>query len=118
METLLVPLKRITVKTDRGRKQFTRIEELSISLRTKGFIHPILVTDDPDKEGHYILIAGARLISWDDSWDIHNHGGEAMGFEGVVLLHKSRLANLLGDKFAAKLWNAKLRRRVETKGTN
>lgn len=59
-EAPLVPLKNIIVPTDRGRKIFTRIEELSESIRTKGFIHPILVTTIPERPGFYNLVAGER----------------------------------------------------------
>ena len=59
-ETQLISLKQIIVPTDRGRKSFTRIEELSESIKTKGFIHPILVTTDPNDKNKYILVAGER----------------------------------------------------------
>lgn len=60
METLQVSLRKIKVQPDRGRKKFTRIEELAESIKTKGWIHPICVTDDPENPGSYILIAGER----------------------------------------------------------
>lgn len=60
VEGLTVPIKQIIVLPGRGRKAFTQIESLADSLKTKGFIHPILVTrheEDPDK---FVLVAGER----------------------------------------------------------
>lgn len=60
----------------------------------------------------YVVIAGTRLIDWIESWDIFNSQGEPMGFDGVVLYHKSRLPDILDEKFTARFWNKKLGRRV------
>lgn len=57
---LTVRMDKIVVAPARGRKSFTRIQELADSLKTSGFINPILCTEHPTKEGHYTLIAGER----------------------------------------------------------
>jgi len=59
-EAPTVSLKNIVVPSGRSRKTFTRIEELSESIKTKGFIHPILVTTIPERAGFYQLVAGER----------------------------------------------------------
>lgn len=60
----------------------------------------------------YVVIASTRLIDWIEAWDIFNSQGEPMGFDGVVLHHKSKLAGMLDEKFATRFWNKKLGRRV------
>jgi ParB/RepB/Spo0J family partition protein len=53
-------LKDLIVSSDRGRQQFTRIQELAESIERLGLIHPIVVAVHPDKPGKYILVAGER----------------------------------------------------------
>lgn len=55
-----VPLKNIVVAPNRGRKEFTRLDELAASLKSSGFINPILCTEHPTKPGFFTLIAGER----------------------------------------------------------
>lgn len=57
---LKVPIGSILVKPDRARKEFRDIMGMGESLKRNGFINPLLVTPNPDKEGSYILIAGER----------------------------------------------------------
>lgn len=62
MKMLTVPLASIVVKPDRGRKVFSRIDEMAESIKKNGFIHPILVVpnSDPAKPNTYSLVAGER----------------------------------------------------------
>lgn len=60
MQTIQVALKDIIVKPGRGRTDFARLAELAESLKTKGFVHPICVTQQPDYPGKYVLVAGER----------------------------------------------------------
>lgn len=60
----------------------------------------------------FVVITGARLVDWLDSWDIFNGKGDPVGFEGVLLIHKSKLETIVDEKFAAKFWDKMLRRRV------
>lgn len=60
----------------------------------------------------FVMITGARLVDWLGSWDIFNSAGEPMGFEGVLLVHKSKLGTIVNDKFADKFWDQRLKRRV------
>lgn len=60
MEMRVVPIKNIVVKSDRGRREFPRIMEMAESIKKNGFIHPICVTNTPDRPGFYDLIAGER----------------------------------------------------------
>jgi hypothetical protein len=60
----------------------------------------------------YVAIVGNRLVDWLDSWDIHNPAGDAVGVEGVALVHKSHLHKTFGEAFANRFWNQKLRMRV------
>lgn len=57
---LEVPIDRLEVEPGRGRKVFTRIEEMAESLKRHGFINPILCRPHPTKEGYYQIIAGER----------------------------------------------------------
>jgi len=60
----------------------------------------------------FVMITGARLVDWLGSWDIFNSAGEPMGFDGVLLIHKSKLGDIVDEKFADKFWDLKLKRRV------
>lgn len=60
MEMRVVSIKCIVIKPDRGRKEFPRIQEMAESIKKNGFIHPICVTNAPDRPGYYELIAGER----------------------------------------------------------
>ena len=60
----------------------------------------------------FVMIVGARLVDWLGSWDIFNGQGEPVGFEGVLLVHKSKLDTVVDEKFAVKFWDKKLKRRV------
>jgi len=58
----------------------------------------------------FVVIAGNRLVDWTESWDIFSPAGDAVGFEGVVLLHKSGLKDVVGGKLASKMWRPKFGR--------
>lgn len=60
----------------------------------------------------FVMITGARLVDWMGSWDIFNSAGDPMGFEGVLLVHKSKLGDIVDERFADKFWDRKLKRRV------
>ena len=83
-ETFLVKLKDITVGRDRGRKQFGKILELAESLKERGFIHPIYVTEDPNNPGKYLLVAGERRY----------RAASVAGFEEVPVTFSSQLSTL------------------------
>lgn len=60
--TFKVPIRSIVVLPGRGRKEFTRIEELAESIKKNGLISPIYVVKntDPQKPDTWILVAGER----------------------------------------------------------
>lgn len=60
MKLITVPIKNIIVLPSRGRKEFTRIDELAASLKANGFANPILCTESHNKPGYYVLVAGER----------------------------------------------------------
>jgi hypothetical protein len=55
----------------------------------------------------YVVIAGVRLIDWLGSYDILHEsedGLKAAGINGMALVHKSKLRNIIGEKMAAQFW--------------
>lgn len=60
MQLRTVPLKSLVILPGRGRKNFTRIEELANSIKQNGFINPILCSESVDQPGRYEVIAGER----------------------------------------------------------
>ncbi len=54
----IIPIKKIKIETGRGRKTFTRIQELADSVRRHGLMNPLVVNDNGDDT--YTLIAGER----------------------------------------------------------
>jgi len=59
MKYLEVPIKDIIVKSDRGRKEFKNILELSDSIKRQGLINPLCVAPS-ETAGKYDLVAGER----------------------------------------------------------
>ena len=55
-----VPLSLIRIAKDRGRKVFDRVQELADSIKVNGLMNPIYVTNDPEKPGGFLLVAGER----------------------------------------------------------
>lgn len=60
----------------------------------------------------YVAFSGPRLIDAHGSWDMFSVKGDALGIDGVALIHKSALKGIIGDKFASRFWNDKLGTRV------
>jgi site-specific DNA-methyltransferase (adenine-specific) len=60
MVTFMVKLSDVIIGSDRGRKEFTRIEQLTDSIRKYGLIHPIVVSPSEDRPGKFVLVAGER----------------------------------------------------------
>lgn len=84
MDTLSI--KNIIVQPDRGRKTFTRIAELSESIKKFGLIHPIVVapTNDPTK---FILVAGERRY----------RGAILAGLDEVPVVLRNDAADVLAE---------------------
>ena len=59
-KSFTIKLKDLVVPPDRGRKEFTRLIEMSVSIKKFGLIHPIVVVTHPTLEGKYLLVAGER----------------------------------------------------------
>lgn len=55
-----VPIRSIKINDDRGRQEFTRIREMSESIKEKGLINPLLVVVDRDDPDKFVLVAGER----------------------------------------------------------
>lgn len=64
----------------------------------------------------YVIIAGYRLIEWTETVDIRNDQG-TVGVEGTVLIHKRRLAAVIGPEAAARYWKPGIGR-VQTGAQN
>lgn len=68
----------------------------------------------------FVILVGNRLIDWWGSYDVmYQPEGEneakKMGVDGVALLHKRILHNILPAEIASQFWNKKLRMRVPQK---
>jgi hypothetical protein len=60
----------------------------------------------------YVLIIGSRLIDWLDSYEIAievEEGTKSFGVDGIALVHKRKLKNLLGEDAASKFWKNGMR---------
>lgn len=60
----------------------------------------------------YVLIIGSRLIDWLDSYEIaieDEEGTKSFGVDGIALVHKRKLKNLLGEYAASKFWKNGMR---------
>ena len=61
----------------------------------------------------YVVIAGKRVIDWLGSYDIvKEEDGSTLGIEGIGLIHKSKLNNLIGAELAAYFWKQGIGRKV------
>jgi len=61
----------------------------------------------------YVVIVGSRLVEYRRSYDIKLEDGKSLGVNGISLIHKSRLKNVIGDEAAAILWHPILGRAVD-----
>jgi len=61
----------------------------------------------------YVLLAGNRLVDWTGSWDIMSPGGNPVGYEGVVLLHKSKMRGVIDSPLVERLWHPTLGSRIQ-----
>ncbi len=60
----------------------------------------------------YVIITGTKIIDWLNVYemainikeDIHSYG-----MDGIALIHKSRLKNIIGEEAAKKFWNHGIR---------
>jgi hypothetical protein len=60
----------------------------------------------------WCIIAGARLIDYNGSYDIKHEDFTELEHDGVVLVEKRKLHLALGDEIAARFWNRKVGARV------
>lgn len=61
----------------------------------------------------HVIIAGNRLINWKGSFDIQLEEGSTFGVDGVALIHKSKLHNIIGDEEARRFWHPQFRRLID-----
>lgn len=52
----------------------------------------------------YVVLAGKRLIDWQGSYDLVTEDGKTVGVKNMALVHKSKLANLVGAQLARQFW--------------
>lgn len=56
----------------------------------------------------YVIIAGNRLIDWVASYDIiktdEDGSVKSAGVDGMALIHKRNLSNIIGEEMASKFW--------------
>lgn len=60
----------------------------------------------------HVIIVGSRLIDWLGSYEIRiEEEGEMkkFGVDGVALIHKSKLKNIIGEEPASKFWRNGMR---------
>ena len=69
----------------------------------------------PSDFKNYVIITGNRLVDWAGSQDMYRveDGKEVgrLGFNGVAIVHKRKLHNIIGDDAADVFWSRKLGRR-------
>jgi len=55
----------------------------------------------------HVIIAGARLIDWKGSYDIRREDdGKTVGVNGMAIVHKAKLANIIGEEMASNFWGS------------
>lgn len=63
----------------------------------------MLANDVKGSYKDYVIISGERLIDWTGSFDIFKDG-RPLRAEAVALIHKSKLAKVIGDDAAKVFW--------------
>jgi hypothetical protein len=58
----------------------------------------------------YVLLTGDRLIDWKRSHAIRTPDGKSIGVDGIALVHKKKLANMLPAEIADQFWHPKMGR--------
>ncbi|RVV98022.1 ParB/RepB/Spo0J family partition protein [Mesobaculum littorinae] len=59
---MMVPIENVAPNPDQPRRTFTKeaLDELSSSIAEKGVIQPLIVRRDPQRDGHFQIVAGER----------------------------------------------------------
>jgi len=60
----------------------------------------------------HVIIVGSRLIDWLGSYEIRvddEDGLKRYGVDGMALIHKSKLKNIIGEEVASKFWKNGMR---------
>lgn len=76
------PVDRIHPDPDQARRRFDEeeVRSLAATMADKGQLQPVLLADDPERHGHFVLVAGerrwraARLLGWDSLLAIRYEG--------------------------------------------
>ena len=65
----------------------------------------------------FVVLAGKRLVDWQDSYDMVTEEGKTVGVQNMALVHKSKLANIVGLELAGRFWRPGIGRINTKKGT-
>lgn len=60
----------------------------------------------------FVIMADNRIIDWRGSYNmLHPENGAPVSVKGLVLIHKSKLRNVIGAELAKQFWHPVLGRR-------
>lgn len=102
--------RRATRQREKGEKQAQK----SMPTANAKMINDLMVEDKiKGNFKDYVIISGNRLINWKGSFEIHLDEGVTTGVNGVALIHKNKLHNVIGEEEAARFWHPQFGRLVE-----
>lgn len=69
-------------------------------------IHNLMISEKVNGDfKDYVVLVGKRLVDWQGSYDmIREADGKSVGVDGMALVHKSKLAPVIGDELAKHFW--------------
>lgn len=99
------------LKRETKRKRFEQQAQQSAPTPNAKLINDLMVEKRVEGDfKDYVIISGSRLIDWKKSFDIKLDGDKSLGIDGVALIHKRRLHNIVGDEEASRFWHPGLGR--------
>lgn len=93
---LTLPIEKIAPNPDQPRRRFVQsnLEELASSIREKGVLQPLILRPDPEKEGHYQIVAGERRWRASQMARLHELPAIVRDFNDTEVLEVAIIENI------------------------
>ncbi|KAF0676322.1 ParB/RepB/Spo0J family partition protein [Profundibacterium mesophilum] len=93
---LTLPIEKIAPNPDQPRRRFAQdnLDELAASIREKGVLQPLILRPDPEKEGHYQIVAGERRWRASQMARLHELPAIVRDFDDTEVLEVAIIENI------------------------
>lgn len=59
---------------------------------------------------NYVILSGSSLLEFNGTYEVKIDNGAKLRFSGVLLVHKRKLHNFIGDNEASRFWRQRIGR--------